>query len=71
MHGFAPEEASVEARLIVPIPEVMHSAGGISRSKLYQLIRDDELQLVKIGRRSFITQASLQAFVDRLVEDAS
>jgi predicted DNA-binding transcriptional regulator AlpA len=54
-------------RLLHPVPEAMHMVGDISRSKFYQLIRDGQLQLVKIGSRSFIPEESLRNFVDRLV----
>jgi predicted DNA-binding transcriptional regulator AlpA len=61
----------MDGRLLNSVPEAMDRAGGISRSKIYQLIRDKELCRVKIGARSFITESSLRAFVDRLVEAAS
>jgi hypothetical protein len=61
----------MDGQLLNSFPEAMHKAGGISRSKLYQLIRAKELCRVKIGARSFITESSLQAFVDRLVKAAS
>ena len=38
--------------------------GGISREKLYQLIRAGELSVVKIGRRTFIDRAELDRFID-------
>jgi excisionase family DNA binding protein len=50
--------------------EAMESL-GIGRSTLYELIEKGELKKVNIGRRSFITAASLKAFVDRLAEVAS
>jgi len=33
---------------------------GIGRTKLYQLINDGELDVVKIGRRTLITTASIE-----------
>jgi hypothetical protein len=38
---------------------------------VYKLVRERQLILVKIGARSFVTRASLVAYVDRLVETAS
>jgi excisionase family DNA binding protein len=40
---------------------------SIGRTKLYQLVARGELQLVKIGSKSLITHASLQAFVAKIV----
>ena len=40
--------------------------GGISRSTLYLLIQRGELETVKIGRRTFIPETSLQEFVSKL-----
>ena len=48
------------------IAAVRERAGGLSRSMVYRLIRDGELQRVKVGTRSFITESSLQAFFERL-----
>jgi hypothetical protein len=40
--------------------------GGIGRSAVYDLIERRELTKVNIGRRSFITSDSLDAYMDRL-----
>ncbi|WP_286135180.1 helix-turn-helix domain-containing protein [Mycobacterium sp. UM_Kg1] len=64
----------VQTRLLVPIiagPEgVSHALGGVGRTKVYELIRQGELTLAKIGRRSFVTSESIEAYVDRLVAAA-
>ena len=39
------------------------AALGLSRSKTYELIQTGDLSTVKIGRRTLITVASLNAFV--------
>ena len=57
--------------LIVTIPGSCQTLGGISRTTLYELIERDELVRVNIGRRAFITRASLDAYVDRLSQGAS
>ena len=57
-------------KLLMAIPEALDSL-GIGRSTLYELIEKGQLERVHIGRRSFITAASLKAFVDRLTEAAS
>ena len=41
--------------------------GGISRSKLYELLADGQLERVHIGVRSFVTRRSINAYIDRLL----
>ncbi|WP_258307181.1 helix-turn-helix domain-containing protein [Gordonia paraffinivorans] len=48
-------------KLIVPIPEACEMLGGISRALAYQLIDAGALERVNIGRRAFITRASIEA----------
>ena len=57
-------------RLLVPYDEAMHKLGDLGRTKFYELVDDDQLTRVKIGRRGFITAKSLAAYVDRLSEAA-
>lgn len=40
------------------------AALGIGRSKLYELVRDDKLKLVKLGKASRITAASLKSLAE-------
>ncbi|BBY47646.1 hypothetical protein MARA_11140 [Mycolicibacterium arabiense] len=47
--------------------QAMVTLGHIGRSSLYELIDAGEITRVKIGRRAFITTASIAAYVDRLV----
>jgi excisionase family DNA binding protein len=56
-----------DGRLLVPIPEGIHAL-GVGRSTFYRLIRSGELQQVRIGRRSFVTEQSLRNYVDRIVQ---
>jgi predicted DNA-binding transcriptional regulator AlpA len=58
----------MEGQALVSIPEVKERVGGLSRSRIYQLIRDGELQRVKIGARAFVTEESLSSFFDRLTD---
>jgi|AntAceMinimDraft_1070359.scaffolds.fasta_scaffold21739_2 predicted DNA-binding transcriptional regulator AlpA len=53
-------------RILNPLPEAQFRLGGISRSKLYELIKESRLEVVKIGSRSFIPEASLQSFASQL-----
>ena len=58
-------------RLLVPLDEAMHQLGDIGRTKLYELIDDEEIVRVNVGRRSFVLSESIAAYVDRLAEAAS
>jgi hypothetical protein len=40
--------------------------GGLGRTMVYRLITAGELQLVKIGTRSFITAESIDGYLARL-----
>lgn len=39
---------------------------GIGKTKIYDLIADGELETVKVGRRTLIVQASIDAFFERI-----
>jgi hypothetical protein len=58
-------------RLLVRYDEAMDVLGGIGRTKFNELIDEDEIVRVKIGRRGFITAKSLAAYVERLSEEAT
>ncbi|CAM3209487.1 helix-turn-helix domain-containing protein [Mycobacterium colombiense] len=45
---------------------VRAALGGISRPTVYQLIKRGELVHVNIGRRGFVTAASIDAYIERL-----
>ncbi len=48
-------------KLIVPMAETCEMLGGISRAHVYVLIENGQLERVNIGRRAFITRASILA----------
>jgi excisionase family DNA binding protein len=50
---------------------VQAELGDISRTTVYELIKSGDLVKVNIGRRGFITRASLEAYVDRLSRAAT
>jgi hypothetical protein len=50
------------------IPDTQVELGGLGRTSIYSLIESGDLQLVKIGARSFVTVDSIQAFVTRLAQ---
>lgn len=56
-------------RLLHPIPDAAEVL-GIGRSTLYQLIADEEIAVVKIGRRTLITQDELERYVRTLTAES-
>ena len=56
---------------VAPIPRASYSveeaaiALGIGRTYAYRLIREGELQVVRLGRRTLIPVASVQALLER------
>lgn len=60
-----------EVAEIPPLVPVSHAGpkylGGLSRSTIYQLIGSGDLVRVTIGRRAFITGASIHRFLSQLI----
>jgi excisionase family DNA binding protein len=52
-------------------PDTCADLGGLSRTTVYELVKQGHLVKVNIGRRGFITAESLRAYVDRLSEAAT
>ncbi len=57
---------ATDNRLLIPRPDAKRILGGIGDTTYCQLINEGELERVNIGRRSFVTAASLRAYVERL-----
>jgi excisionase family DNA binding protein len=57
--------------LLIPIPTACNMLGGITRPTVYNLINAGELHRVKIGKRAFITSASIDAYVERQMQVAA
>jgi excisionase family DNA binding protein len=57
-------------RRLLPIPEACAVLGGIGRSYLYELVASGRLTKVNLGRRSFITAASVDTLVAELAGTA-
>jgi excisionase family DNA binding protein len=55
----------------MPVKEARQQLGGISPSTFYALVKEGELSLVKIGRRSFVQAEDLDDFVRRKRYEAS
>lgn len=49
--------------LLLTLEEASHRLGGLSRTKLFELMREGQLKPVKIGRRTFLTLDVLRRFV--------
>jgi excisionase family DNA binding protein len=58
-------------RHLMPVNEARHQLGGISATTFYALVKEGELSLVKIGRRSFVQAEELDDFVRRKRYDPS
>ena len=52
-------------KLLYSIPDTVEAI-GLSRAMIYELIRDGELTVTKVGRRTFITRTELERFVNSL-----
>lgn len=56
----------MKEQLLFPIPGAADQLGGVCRTTVYRLINNGQLELVKIGRRSFVTGESLTSYVESL-----
>lgn len=61
--------SQADDRLLIPGPVARHMLGDIGNTKYCELINNQELERVNIGRRSFVTAESLRAYVERLRSD--
>jgi excisionase family DNA binding protein len=52
-------------RHLMPVKQVRQQLGGISPTTFYALVKEGELSLVKIGRRSFVHAEDLDEFLLR------
>ena len=51
-------------RLLVPYKEAQHVIGGISGPTLHKMIDEGQLDRVRIGKRCFITAASIDRYIE-------
>ncbi|MGD1172152.1 helix-turn-helix domain-containing protein [Mycobacterium seoulense] len=58
-------------RHLMPVKEAREQLGGISPTTFYALVKEGELSLVKIGRRSFVQAEELDDFVNRKRYDSA
>ena len=57
-------------KLMVSVNEACDRT-GIGRSALYEMIRDGEIQSVKVGRRRLIPVTGLESLVERLIAESN
>jgi hypothetical protein len=48
---------------IIPLDDVCREYPGFSRSRLYKLSSEGKLEILKIGSRSMIRRADIEAFI--------
>mgnify|MGYP000498200927 CR=1 FL=1 len=53
---------------LVSIAAAQGQLGDVSRTAVYRLIRDKHLKKVNVGRRAVITQESLDAYIESLIQ---
>jgi excisionase family DNA binding protein len=59
---------------VTPLLHSVHNACtklGVGRNTIYNNVNDGDLELVKIGRRSFITDRSINAYLDKICAEAA
>jgi excisionase family DNA binding protein len=52
-------------RLLYSLDQASEALGGLGRTSIFELIKEGELKVVRIGRRTFISQQALAEFVHR------
>lgn len=56
---------------LIPLADSCRLLGGITRPTLDTLVKRGEVTKVNVGRRAFITSASLNAYIGRMVAAAA
>ena len=54
-----------DAITLLPVTEAMRTI-GLGRTKFYQLVKDQKIELVHIGKKALVPKTSLTAFVASL-----
>jgi len=62
--------ASTVEPLFLPLNEGFKVI-SVGRTKGYQLIDEGKITMVKVGKKSLVSVASLKAFADALIEQAA
>lgn len=53
--------------LAVPVDEFCRLAGGIKKTLAFALMKANEVDRVKIGRRTAVTYASIERYIERSI----
>lgn len=57
-------------RLLHPVKEAREALGGMGQTKFYSLVAEGKIKIVKVGRRSFLTDDELHASAARITSSA-
>lgn len=60
------QDQMAQRRALYPLPEARQLLGGIGHTCLYALVKNGQLRLTKVGRRSFVSADEIQRFVASL-----
>jgi len=74
MHGETDTNIPVvgeDVALLVPLSDTVKLLGGITLRELYKRLDAGDMERVKLGRRSFVPRASIEAYVERLRREAA
>ncbi len=52
--------------LLYDVPTASRLLGGLGRTSVYKLMQEGQLRAIKIGKRTFLTDAELKRYVDSL-----
>jgi excisionase family DNA binding protein len=53
-------------QMLFSLDQVSEVLGGLGRTTIFELIKTGELKVVKIGRRSFVSQRAMAEYVSSL-----
>ena len=68
MHDSSNEESTIRPIVVKPKKATLYGIGGLT--KIYELIADGELESYRDGRSRLITVASIEAYVERKLDQA-
>ncbi|MCL4780699.1 MAG: helix-turn-helix domain-containing protein [Gammaproteobacteria bacterium] len=55
----------MSSKLAYSVPEACHQLGDLKRDKFYRLVRSGEISIIKIGRRTVVTDDALRDYLRR------
>jgi hypothetical protein len=58
-------KAAIPERKLYPVAECRQLLGGIGKTFFYGLVSRNELQIIKLGRRSYVIGESIDALIER------